>query len=381
MPGTTVPARRTVVDHTNGRLSILPSDMPQGHSSGPAPYRFLLVGGEFVAANGVRSHELGPAGCLARSLSGRTGHGTDVDLVVSDKPTVAHLGMLLRRQRLEGLDGLVIVVSPGRHPWGLAAYGAELRTLLVSTADRMPFGSEVTVVAAPPLDASGIPAVDDARYSRFLGAVASAARPFATVIGLTANPGGITAADRYRRWADEITDVLCPRLLEPTMWRDPDRLIDEAARLQAVHRMGPLDPRWETEFTRSVSLARAAYGTRSAALSVVDGSGTRFVARQGIEFDSLPRDDTICGSAVSVRGGLIVGDARTDARFQDISPVRNGQAAFYAGYPVESPDGQPVAVLCVFDPEPRPVLSQEIAPLRDFALAAQRRIWELERSL
>jgi hypothetical protein len=329
----------------------------------------------------VRSHALGLAGCLARSMSGHTGHGTDVDLVVNDRPTVSSLDALLRRQRLDGIDGLVLVVGPGRHPRGASVDGAALRELLAALTERMPTGSPVTVVATPPLDGPGS-AGREGRHARFLDSVASAARPFASFVGLSVpQPGTISAAEHYRRWADEIAEVLCMHLLEPKVWRDPDRTIDEAARQRAVDHLGALDPTWEAGFERFVALARGAYGTRSAALSVVDGPWTRFLARQGIVVERTARESTICDRALSAPGGLIVGDARRDARYRDIVPVRSGDAAFYAGYPVESPDGQPVGVLCVFDPEPRPVLAQDIAPLRDFALAAQRRIWELERAL
>jgi hypothetical protein len=56
--------------------------------------------------------------------------------------------------------------------------------------------------------------------------------------------------------------------------------------------------------------------------------------------------------------------------------VRSGAVRFYAGHRIDSPEGQPVAVLCVFDGEPRSVRGQDIALLRDFACIAERRIRE-----
>jgi hypothetical protein len=380
MPGITLTAPRPALGYSRGGVCVLPADMPQGHASGPAPYRFLLAGGESVAGRGVRSHDLGLVGCLARSIAGQTGHGTDVDLLVSEKPGLSSLDAVLRRQRLDGIDGVVLVVGPGRHPRGTSIDGAELRALLATLIDRMPDGSPITVVAAPQLDASGAAAIHETRYARFLDAVAAAARPFASFVGLsTPRPGATSAAERYRRWGQEIAEVLGLHLLEPKVWRDPDRQVDEPARQGAVRRLGALDEIWESGFDRFVALARGAYGTRSAALSVIDGPWTRFLARQGIGVGLTARENTLCDPALSAPGGLIVGDARQESRYRDILPVRTGDAVFYAGYPVESPDGHPVAVLCVFDPEPRPVLAQDIAPLRDFALAAQRRIWELQR--
>ena len=190
-------------------------------------------------------------------------------------------------------------------------------------------------------------------------------------------PDGAAAGGVYQAWGRTISDTLVPHLQDPQLWRTPQERIHEPSRQQAVDALGPLDRAWEAEFERFVTLARAAYGTRSAALSVIDGDTTRFLARRGIEVDALAREDTICASALSAQGGVIIGDARRDQRFQHLPWIRDGGVAFYAGCRVAGQDGQPVAVLCVFDEEPRPVLSQDIAVLRDLAHAAQRRVWEL----
>jgi GAF domain-containing protein len=50
---------------------------------------------------------------------------------------------------------------------------------------------------------------------------------------------------------------------------------------------------------------------------------------------------------------------------------------FYAGYPIEAPDGVCVGTLCVFDPEPREFGDADAALLRGLALMAQS---ELHRS-
>ncbi len=382
MPSLTLAAPRSPLLDPTGRLSVLPADMPRGHASGPAAHRFLLVGGEAVAGYGVRSHELSLVGCLARSISGHTGHGTDIELVVSDRSALGHLDELLRQQTVSSLDGVVLVLGQGRLPRLKAAYGAELRNLLVSLIDRLPEGSPVTVVAAPRLTALGADAVQDAaRFDSFSRTVAQAARSLAAFVELPdPGPASRSASDLYRGWATAIVGALLPNMRDPQLWRVPRRPIDEVARQRAVDRMGILDRSWEAEFERFVSFARGGYGARSASLSVIDGSRTRFMGRQGVDMRDLPREDTICASVVSAAGGVIVGDARRDPRFRFLPPVEDGVAAFYAGYRVESPDGQPVAVLCVFDPEPRPVLTQDIALLRDLAFAAQRRLWELDRA-
>jgi hypothetical protein len=191
---------------------------------------------------------------------------------------------------------------------------------------------------------------------------------------------GLSAAEpswAHRQRAAILAEHLRPRLREPNLWREPLDPIDETARQASVERLGVRDDEWETEFARIVALARAAYGTRFAALSVIDGDRTSYTVRRGFTARELPREQTICDTALRAHGGLVVGDARDDPRFQDCKSVRDGAVGFYAGYRVESPEGQPVAVLCVFDPEARSVPESDVLLLRDLALAAQRRLWEI----
>ena len=114
-------------------------------------------------------------------------------------------------------------------------------------------------------------------------------------------------------------------------------------------------------------------------VEIVGDGHTRYFARQGFDIPVVTREQTICDLALHTYGGVIVGDARADDRFRQFPLVVDGAVRFYAGYRVESPDGQPIGVLCVFDSDPRPVLLQDLALLRDFAASAERRLWELQQ--
>lgn len=380
MPTPTLGDPSFLMTGSSRRLAVLPADMPWGHAPGPAAYRMLMVGGDAIAGHGVRSHDLGPAGCLARSIAGRTGHGVDVKLVLCDPSAPRNLESVLREERIAGLDAVVLVVEPGRFGHTAAGYGVELRRVVTSLAERLPSTSPVVVIPAPVLGgaASGRQC---ARLAVFHDLVAAAARPVASAVVLPEDDRSLhPGTGLYRAWAEAMSDVLVPQLRDPQVWRTPEEGTDEEARQLAVGRLGAFDAAWEAEFQRIVSFARAGYGSRSASLSVVDGCRTRFLARQGVDFDVLRREDTICAAVLAKPGGIIVGDAREDPDFRHLPPVESGDAVFYAGYRVASPDGQPVAVLCVFDPEPRPVLGQDITLLADLAHAAQRRMWELHQA-
>ena len=79
---------------------------------------------------------------------------------------------------------------------------------------------------------------------------------------------------------------------------------------------------------------------------------------------------TIEGSRPHVVSASSAGDAL----------VPGSDLRFYAGYPVESPDGVRIGALCVLDSRPRDPASVDVDLLRDLALAIQREVWgEAER--
>jgi hypothetical protein len=358
---------------------VVPRDAPRCHASGTAPYRLLVVGGDVVAGYGVASHDLAVGGCLARDVAELTGHGTDVETVFHDFDSDVPVGV--RRLTLQRLDAIVVVVSGSDARRGRAALEARLRRSMHQLTAGLTASPIVVIAVAPPLP-PGLTGVRTARQARLLGVKAMAAAGAAgaaAVLELPEPAGGpgATPAELYRTWSRSIAQQLAPRLGEPEVLRAPMELVDEAARQAAVDRLGAFDLPWETEFRRIVESARVAYGAKCAALSLVDGTRTLFVARRGLELAELPRDETICSTAISHRCGLIVGNAREDARFRSHAPVRSGSVGFYAAYRIESSDGHPLGVLCVADPEARDLQGHDLGLLRDFALTAQRRIWEL----
>jgi GAF domain-containing protein len=47
---------------------------------------------------------------------------------------------------------------------------------------------------------------------------------------------------------------------------------------------------------------------------------------------------------------------------------------FYAGFPIESPSGERIGSLCVFDPKPRSLAEVDQVLLRELALLVQREL-------
>jgi GAF domain-containing protein len=48
---------------------------------------------------------------------------------------------------------------------------------------------------------------------------------------------------------------------------------------------------------------------------------------------------------------------------------------FYAGYPLEAPDGRRVGALCIVDTSPRSFSKREAALLRGLTLRVQHELW------
>jgi GAF domain-containing protein len=73
---------------------------------------------------------------------------------------------------------------------------------------------------------------------------------------------------------------------------------------------------------------------------------------------------------------FVVEDASRDETFSG-HPWVVGQdhVRFYAGYPLEAPEGARVGALCVVDTKPRQFSRTEAALLRELALRVQGLIW------
>lgn len=357
----------TVLTQPPARTRGLPSAEPaRASASGVSPYRALLLGSGF---DGDRL-----ATALAQGLAERTGHGIDVEaLPVQPLADAALLpGRDLTRQ-----DAVVVVLEPRRGEAAARVRDA-LRAMLADLASRLTVGASVSlVVPAPRSSALSVRELDA------LSLMAREAVDALTPVVRLGDAPGSTEDERIAGWAEQIADAAAAGLIDPMVDFVSDDHYDEDLRLDAVDRLPPRDGLWVAQFQRIVDEARTAYGTTSAALTIIDADFTRYGVTTGFENSKvLRRGQSICNRVLRTYGGLIVGDAQLDLRFQRNPEVRAGDVRFYAGYRVESADGAPLGSLCVFDPAPRGEVSQQdLVTLRDLAITAQRRIWELQRTI
>ena len=342
-------------------------DPGRAFASGPAPYRVLLVGDAPVVGDPVL------ADALAIGLATRTGNGVDLESVAAQPLAQPVAGGLLAGRDLARIDAVVLVLDPDRSH---RSTSDSVRNLIVDLVPRLAAGSPLVVVVPPPFALGQTPRQID----ELVAAVRAEADALTPVVRLEDDTSGDSADQRSTRWAEAIAAAASSGLIDPMVRFLPDDHYDEDLRLDAVGRLPPLDGFWVAQFQRIVDDARAAYGTSSAALSIVDADYARYGVTAGFENKVIRRGQTICNRVLRTYGGLIVGDAQADLRFQRNPDVRTGDVRFYAGYRVESVDGAPLGSLCVFDPAPREeVTEQDLVALRDFAIAVQRRIWTLQQ--
>jgi PAS domain S-box-containing protein len=119
-------------------------------------------------------------------------------------------------------------------------------------------------------------------------------------------------------------------------------------------------------------------------VSLVEAERQRFIGKSGLDVDETPREIAFCDIARLSDNGMVVPDARDDARFRD-NPLVTGEPGIrlYASQPLRSVEGAALGTLCVIDTRPRTDLSQaqldDLRTLADAAMALLER-WRLDKA-
>ena len=163
---------------------------------------------------------------------------------------------------------------------------------------------------------------------------------------------------------------------------------NENERLQALHRYDVLDTQPEKDFNDLTRVAAQVCGTPMAAITFVDERRQWFKSRVGLPFNETPRHISFCSHAILERDLFLVPDASTDERFHD-NPlvIESPHLRFFAGMPLQSPDGFTLGTLAVMDRQVRQLTPEQTDMLRVLArqvmtqLELRRNLVELARSV
>ncbi|MHA6694660.1 GAF domain-containing protein [Homoserinimonas sp. A520] len=189
-------------------------------------------------------------------------------------------------------------------------------------------------------------------------------------------------SDIYLAWAQHIAGCLAPSLSAvasqpdnasnaPRELRIQPQPVAERQRSLADLGIAETGPEWR--FDRVVALARAYFDTQFAAFVLSDGHRVSYKSRSG--FRGTPRIAKLVSATIDTAVPLAIANARTDQRYKPSILATCADVGFYLGYPIESPAGYRVGVLCVFDQTPRVTRTADNIMLRDLAMTLQRELW------
>jgi len=360
------------------------------HTPGTNPARILLVGGGASIGLGVLSHELALAGHLGRQLSTITSRAMDIDVAVDREMTAATTAAVLSTQPVARYDAVVLSL-------GLieALTFVPVKTWIDELAGVVDFivehgrsNQQIFIVAVPPLTAlQKYPAAIRILSGRHARALNEASRQFAesvdrvTFLPFDAEGGADTdrfrSSSTYSSWAALLAEPIAPLLCTggPDGELTPAEPLDEGARQASLDALHILDTGPEERFDRITRTARDLLGTTSAAITFIDADRHWFKSRIGVEKEQMPRFSTLCDITIQRREHFAIEDAAHDPRFaENAMVVTEPFLRFYAGYPIEAPNGVRVGTLSVFDPEPRIFSDADAALLRGLALMVQNEL-------
>lgn len=142
-------------------------------------------------------------------------------------------------------------------------------------------------------------------------------------------------------------------------------IIDNEARIAAVHALNLLDTDPEPAFEDAVQLAATICSTPISLITVLDGKRQWFKSRVGLTVNETPQEYAFCAHAIIQPDLFIVEDASHDLRFEENPLVTSDpNIRFYAGMPLRTPDGYSLGTLCVIDTVPRVLTAEQQAALK-----------------
>ncbi|MCU0426128.1 MAG: GAF domain-containing sensor histidine kinase [Candidatus Kapabacteria bacterium] len=143
---------------------------------------------------------------------------------------------------------------------------------------------------------------------------------------------------------------------------------NEAQRLQALYRYEILDSGAEDSFNRLVEIVAKLFRVPIAIISLVDAERAWFKASNGIVFQEVERQQTLCSWAIMSDEVYYIANTKLDERTADNTFVNDECGfRFYAGSPLITPDGFPLGTLCILDTSPREMSLDEKELLKDLS--------------
>ena len=373
----------------HGDLPI-PQDTPVVHAVGPDPDRLLLIGSGVVRGLGLTSNDLGLGGQLARRLSPLTGRGVDLELASTTTLLLHQVPGLLEGYDTSRFDAIILLVGL-RDAISLTSVRDWRRDMqrLLEIASLVP---QVFVVGIP--DFASYLEVPTSlkrpmrRHAARLNAEThriAAGMPGVEFVpfdpkhpGHFVRPGSVEVYELF-------ADVMAPSIargLEPLLHAlRPAEPVSEEVRQRALDELGVVGTEADPRVDQLARMARDLLGASGAAVTFLDHDRQWIKSAVSLSSDDMERVDAFCNTTIAKSQLFVVQDATKDPRFAGHPwVVGDERVRFYAGYPLEAPEGVRVGALCVVDTKPRRFSGAEASLLRDLALQVQAVLWSASRS-
>lgn len=369
-----------------------PDGDPHAHAPGPDRARILLVGSGAALGWGVRCHDLAIPGSLARALAAATGRGVDVDVVADRAMGPREVAAAVRGAGAHRFDAIVVTVGY-RAAVELERpvdWERDIRLMLDDLHSVVDGSVRIVLLGIPVPALEGVPSWVQRTVRAHARSLDRSTAFAAVAAGELSVSAGADDADflehasvGYARLGGAVAASLAPVLRGSSLRGGWAASPLEEPRQAAVDRVLRSADVSSPRVRRLVEMTRSALGTDAALFTILDGSSHRQAAWAGVDVGDLARDHSLCQHTIMQAAGLVVEDTLDDARFRDNPLVTSGERPlrFYAGFPVESPDGYPIGALCVIDSRPRRAAEVNTVLLREFALLIQRELWSSSRVL
>jgi len=370
-----------------------PVGEPIAHATGLDPDRILVIGNGLAVGWGVRIHDLALIGHLAREITATTGRGSSVRTIADPGLGILSAARLLAGSNLTPHDAVIVIlgasdafdlISP--RLWN------KHMTVLVECLRAQVGASPIFFMGIPPISqikffhtrphgvtdqwASHLNAITEAICYAAVGV--TYVPPLPSPSTGSASEAGVgqryRGPDEYRSVARHLATRVVPILQTGAASTHHDEVAagetqTSRQRHDALAELGVLDTPPEERFDHLVSMARTVFGTESAAFTLIDDDRQWHKAAVGVSTREDPLEDSFCATTIQTCAPFIVEDALNDDRHLPQTSVR-----FYAGHPVEAPDGTRIGAICVFDRNPKTPTPVQLSFLRELALTIQHEL-------
>ncbi|MBX3099736.1 MAG: GAF domain-containing protein [Salinibacterium sp.] len=342
------------------------------------------MGSGIAVGYGALSHDLALGGNLARELSARTGRGATVDIIGDSFSPPAEVWRRLDNLDLARFDAIVFTLGglEGLYLMPARRWRRQLDKLLAQLHSAAPARLAIVLVESGVPLLGGTPRFSRARLRRHSAIINAEMREacarFTNTTFVEFNPpeGDITMVkgrSTYRDWAQLIAPELA-RVLDMVGRAAQPIELDEELRQRALDALG-IDDQPNAELEDIVESARNLFGASGASVTIIDHDMQHTKAAVGMPRDPIPRAASICSQTIERAEVFVVEDTTTDPRLAGSGWADGENVRFYAGYPVESPDGHRIGALCIVDTSPRTFSPTDAALLRQLALRVQSALW------